>query len=130
MGQKVGPPTTVWTSWSRKRNEVTTPKLPPPPRSAQKRSGCSSGLAVTRRPLAVGEEAVGLVRVVARQAEPAREVAEPAAEREAADAGGGDDAARRGQAVRVGGAVDLAPRAAAADANGPGDGVDLDRLQA
>src|SRR6516225_1597146 len=35
-----------------KRNEVTTPKLPPPPRTAQKRSGLSLAFAVTKRPLA------------------------------------------------------------------------------
>ena len=33
-------------------NEVTTPKLPPPPRSAQNRSGCSSALAWTCEPSA------------------------------------------------------------------------------
>ena len=43
---------TVPTSCSRKRNEVTTPKFPPPPRSAQNRSGFSSALARTRSPLA------------------------------------------------------------------------------
>ena len=48
----VGPATTVPTSCRRNRNEVTTPKLPPPPRSAQNRSGCSSALATTRSPLA------------------------------------------------------------------------------
>ena len=35
------------------RNELTTPKLPPPPRSPQKRSGFSSALAVSTRPSAV-----------------------------------------------------------------------------
>ncbi len=39
-------------SCSRNSNSVTTPKLPPPPRSAQKRSGCSSALARTERPSA------------------------------------------------------------------------------
>ncbi len=33
--------------WSLNSNEVTTPKLPPPPRSAQKRSGLSVSLART-----------------------------------------------------------------------------------
>ena len=47
-----GPATTVPTSWPRNSNEVTTPKLPPPPRSAQNRSGCSSALAVTNEPSA------------------------------------------------------------------------------
>ena len=39
-------------SCSRSSNDVTTPKLPPPPRSAQCRSGCSSALARTWRPSA------------------------------------------------------------------------------
>ncbi len=34
------PPTIDGTSCSRNRNRVATPKLPPPPRIAQKRSGC------------------------------------------------------------------------------------------
>ncbi|MEJ2358438.1 MAG: hypothetical protein P8Y13_10230, partial [Deinococcales bacterium] len=37
---------------ARNRKLVTTPKLPPPPRRAQKRSGCSSALAVTKLPSA------------------------------------------------------------------------------
>ena len=51
-GQAVGPQTTVCTGYSRKVNEVTTPKFPPPPRSAQKRSGCVDSDAVTTRPSA------------------------------------------------------------------------------
>ena len=34
-GQKVGPAFTIFTGCRRKRNDVTTPKLPPPPRTAQ-----------------------------------------------------------------------------------------------
>src|SRR5918992_5653907 len=41
-GQSVGPPLMVLTGCSLKRKEVTTPKLPPPPRIAQKRSSFSS----------------------------------------------------------------------------------------
>ena len=52
IGQNVGPAITVSTSCRRNSNAVTTPKLPPPPRSAQNRSGCSSLLARTRSPLA------------------------------------------------------------------------------
>ena len=107
-GQKVGPPTTVPTSCSRNRNEVTTPKLPPPPRIAQNRSGFSSALARTRSPL--GEHDVGLEQVVDRQAALAGQVAEAAAEREAADAGRRDDPARRRQPVLVGGARRPRPR--------------------
>ena len=40
------------TSCRRYSNSVTTPKLPPPPRSAQNRSGCSVALARTQRPSA------------------------------------------------------------------------------
>ena len=65
---------------------MTTPKLPPPPRSAQNRSGCSLGAGGDEA--AVGQHHVGFEQVVDRQAALAREVAEPAAEREPADAGG------------------------------------------
>ena len=51
-GQNVGPATTVSTGCRRNSNSVTTPKLPPPPRIAQNRSGCSSALARTRSPSA------------------------------------------------------------------------------
>ena len=88
---------------------MTTPKLPPPPRTAQKRSGCSSALAVTKR--AVGQDHVHLEQVVDGEAALARQVAEAAAEGEAADAGGGDDAAGGRQAEGVGGVVDVAPGA-------------------
>lgn len=51
-GHAVGPQMTLRTGCSRNVNEVTTPKLPPPPRSAQNRSGCSDSDAVTTRPSA------------------------------------------------------------------------------
>ena len=44
-GQSVGPAWTIFTGWSRNRKDVTTPKLPPPPRMAQKRSAFSFALA-------------------------------------------------------------------------------------
>ena len=77
--------------------------------------------------LAAGQHELGLEQVVDRQAALAGQVAEAAAEGQAADAGRRDDPARRGEAVLVGGGVDLAPGAAAADADGPGLRVDLDR---
>src|SRR5919197_1382998 len=43
----------VSTGCSRNSSDVTTPKLPPPPRSAQNRSGCSFSLAMTTLPSAV-----------------------------------------------------------------------------
>ena len=106
---------------------MTTPKFPPPPRSAQYRWACSSALGADLA--AVGEHHVRLEQVVDRQTEGAREVPEPAAERESADAGGRDDAARRREPVLAGRAIDLAPRAAAADAHGPRLRVDLDVLE-
>src|SRR6516165_1486541 len=50
--QSIGPAQTVWTGCDSKRNEVTTPKFPPPPRTAQNRSVFSSALATTKLPSA------------------------------------------------------------------------------
>ena len=74
-------------------------------------------LGVGAHALAAREHQLGLEEVVDRQPELAGQVAEAAAEREAADPGGRDDPARRRQAVLAGRLVDLAPGAAAADAN-------------
>jgi hypothetical protein len=41
------------TRWSRYSKAVTTPKFPPPPRTAQKRAVCTVALAVSKRPSAV-----------------------------------------------------------------------------
>ena len=49
----MGPANTWSTSWSRNSSDVTTPKLPPPPRRPQNRSSFSSALAVTNLPSAV-----------------------------------------------------------------------------
>ncbi len=84
-GQNVGPAMTVDTGWQRNSNDVTTPKLPPPPRNAQNSSGFSSALAPDL--VAVGEHDVGRDQVVDRQPVLARQVADAAAEREPADAG-------------------------------------------
>ena len=61
---------------------VTTPKLPPPPRTPHKSSGFSSALACAQ--LAVGSDDVDGAHVVERQAEAPRHAAEAAAEREPA----------------------------------------------
>src|SRR6478752_555745 len=47
------PPSTVDTGCAVKVNEVTTPKLPPPPRTAQNRAGCWSSSEITVAPSAV-----------------------------------------------------------------------------
>jgi hypothetical protein len=59
----------------------------------------------------------------------ARQVADTAAERDAADAGGRDDAGGRRQPVLAGRAIQLAQRGPAADANGARCRVDLDLLE-
>ncbi len=103
-------------------NEVTMPKLPPPPRSAQKSSGFSSALARTM--LALGGHDLDRGEVVAGPAEAARQVAEAAAEREPGDAGRRDEAEHRREAVELGLAVEVAERAAGLGARGPRRGVD------
>ena len=114
--RRSGPPHDVETGWARKVNEVTTPKLPPPPRSAQKRSGCSSALARDAR--AVGQHHAR-PRAGCRSSARSLRVRwpMPPAEGQAADAGRRDDPAGVGEAVLVGGGVDLAPGASAADAD-------------
>ena len=90
---------------------MTTPKLPPPPRSAQNRSGSRFGVDRTER--AVGGDDVGGEQVVDGQAVLAHQPAEPAAEGQAGDAGVRHGAAGRGQAERLRLAVELAPQHAA-----------------
>src|SRR5664280_3548374 len=53
MGCSSMPPTTGPTGCSQYFREVTTPRLPPPPRNAQKRSAFCSALAVQNVPSAV-----------------------------------------------------------------------------
>jgi len=65
----------------------------------------------------VGEHHVDAQEVVEGEAVGARQVADPSAEREAADAGGGDEAAGGGEAEGVGGVVDVTPACSAFDAN-------------
>src|SRR5262249_60879874 len=52
-GYSALPASTGPTGWSWYSKEVTTPKLPPPPRRPQKRSGCSLALAWRNWPSAV-----------------------------------------------------------------------------
>ena len=114
-------------SWQRNVNEVTTPKLPPPPRSAQNRSGCEFSLAVTKR--AVGEHDVGGQQVVDREAEAPGQVADAAAEGQAGHAGGREEAGRGGHAERDRRVVDVAPGAAGVDPDGVLRGVDRGAAQ-
>ena len=93
---------------ARRWNAVTMPKLPPPPRSPQNRSGFSSSDA--RHDAPVGGDDLGLDQVVADEAELALEPAAAAAEREPGDAGGRHPPAGDGEAVLLRRGVELAPR--------------------
>ena len=89
MPQKNSPRCTSGPTWcSANSNSVTTPKLPPPPRIAQNRSGCSSAEARTRRPS--GQDHGGGDQVVAAEPVLLGHPAHAAAEREPADAGVAD----------------------------------------
>ena len=87
-------------------------------------------VAAGRPDLAVGADDLGLDQVVDRPAEPAGQVAEAAAEGQAGHADLGDEAERGGQAVGLGGPVDVAQPAARPDLGQPGLGVDRDRAHA
>lgn len=102
------------------------PKLGPPPRSAQNRSGCSSALATTSSPAAVmrrAESSESAARPSLRSSQP-----EPDPSREPGDADRGDARAGHGEAVRLRGRVDHAPGCAALHAQAAGRRVDLDAV--
>ncbi len=85
--------------WSANSNAVATPKLPPPPCSAQNSSGCSLG--ARAHVLAVGRHQLDRDQVVAGEPVRPLQPAGAAAEREAGDAGRRDAAAGGGEAVRL-----------------------------
>ena len=66
---------------------------------------------------AVGQHHVRREQVVNRQSEPARQVSDAAAERQAGDASGGNGSGGHGQPERVGGVVHFPPNASASDAH-------------
>ena len=100
------------------------PKLPPPPRSAQNRSGWLSS--VTFSVVAVGGHELDADQVVAPEAVLGHQPAQPAAERVAGNPGRRDRASGHGEAVYVRLAVELAPRHAALGAHACGLRVDVD----
>ena len=96
-GNSSMPPTT-WSSWcSRNWKRVATPKLPPPPRMAQKRSGC--GVGVSAQEAAIGCHNVGGKQIIDGEAILADEVADAAAQGQPADADGAGVAEAGGEAV-------------------------------
>ena len=121
------PPTIAGSSWSRYWKRVTTPKLPPPPRIAQNRSGSIS--ASTRQTCAVGGDDLGGEQVVDRQAVLAHEVADAAAERDPADARPSRCRRSRCQAVLAGGGRVLAGGQAGLGPGGPAGDVDVEAVR-
>ena len=75
---------------------------------------------------AVGEHHVGFEKVVDGETVAASEVAETTSEGEATDTGGGDDPARDGQPVSMGGVIHVAPSATRLHPDGLGLRVDPD----
>ena len=122
----MGPAQTTCTGCALKRNEVTTPKLPPPPRIAQNRSGFL--LRAGDLESSVREDHIRGQQVVDGQAVLAREMAHAAAQREPAHTGGGDDSGGHGQPKRMHGMIDIAPGAAAADAHRARGRIDMNKL--
>jgi hypothetical protein len=87
--------------------DVTTPKFPPPPFNAQKRSACWASFAVISSPSAVTiSYASG---VVAHQTAAAHKPADAASERKAGNARRGDQSACGREAVRLRMTIELAP---------------------
>ena len=110
--------------WSASSSDVTTPKLPPPPRSAQSSSGFST-LGRANDPTVPGHE-LGADEVVAGEAVLALEPPGAAAERQSGNPGRRHAPARGGQAVGLGDVVHVGPDGTAADADAAPVGVDVD----
>ena len=110
------------TAWNTKR--VTTPKLPPPPRSAQNTSGWCVG--VDREHLARRGDELDLAERIDGEALLAHEPADAAAECEAADAHVAGVARADRQPARCEDRGDVGPSGAAPDAH-EAVGADLDR---
>ena len=123
----IRPPSTSPTRCARKVKLVTTPKLPPPPRSAQNRSGSASAETCRTRPSAVTTSAP--TQVVDRQPVPAHQPALAAAEREAGEARVADGAGGDGEAEALRLAVELAEAQAGAGDDDAALGVDGDPLE-
>jgi hypothetical protein len=111
----MGPDSTVGpTSWSSNSNDVTIPKLPPPPLRPQKRSSFSLSL--------------GRAEIVDCQTVLSREPAPPAAERQAGDTSRRIVSNGRREAERLGLVVEFVEHDAGFDAGSLPIRVDADRI--
>jgi len=108
--QKKNPRSTIGsTSCRRNSNDVTTPKLPPPPRIAQNRVRVLLRGRAHQPP--VGQHHVRADEVVQREPVPVGQPAEATAEREPGDPGVADRPAGNREPVLLRGGVDLGQRA-------------------
>ena len=94
-----------------KRNEVTTPKFPPPPRMAQIEIAVFIGTRGNEP--SVGQNQISGEQVVDGQPMLAGEVTQAASERQSTHAGGRYEASGHGETERMGRVVDSVPRATA-----------------
>ena len=99
----MGPTLCSWYS-----SDVAMPKLPPPPRMAQKRSASLLALTCLTPPSAITSS--GRRQVVERQAVLGHQPAQSAAERQAGNTRRADDATGGGQAVHLGLAIEFLPQ--------------------
>lgn len=99
------------------RNDVTTPKLPPPPPHGPEEVRVLLGGRADET--SVGQHHFHRKQIVDREAALTRQMTEAAAEREAANAGRRDNARGDGQAERVRRVVHVAPQRAAARPHRP-----------
>src|SRR5271165_474067 len=123
--QKNSPTCTSGPTWcSSNSNSVTTPKFPPPPRSAQYRSGYSRA-----HDPAVGQHDLTRQEVVNGKPELAVQPTHPAAQRQAAHAGVADHTAGDRQPVGLGRRVHFGQRGPAADPRAPRHRIDRDLVE-
>ncbi len=101
------PPRTSLTGWRRSSNDVTTPKLPPPPRSAPEQVWIVGGVGLAN--CSVRGDDIGRDQVVDCEPMLAHQPAQTATERETGDSGVGDCASRCRKSEHLGFAVQFAP---------------------
>ena len=111
-GQNIGPPYTVSTGCPLNKNDVTTPKLPPPPRTAQNRSEFSFALATTNRPSASTISTASRLSIV--ESVPPRQITHPAAQRQPRHSCCRNDSRRYRQPERMRRMIHVAPQRASA----------------
>ncbi len=112
------------TEWRLYSSDAAMPKLPPPPRIAQNRSGFC--ILTGALDAAIGHHELRRAQVVERQAVLGHQPSQATAERQAGDAGRADDAAGSRQPVHLRFAVQFFPQHAALRPRGARHRIDVD----